>query len=495
MYMMEKLLKLLNEPSWDTLLAKTDVWATRFMLTAALLLVIGIAVQAPTEDTNLQAGLAAQGQQEYWRAEVFFQQAALLAPRDFQPLLDLGRLHLLEHQDELAQSDLEAAHALNTSNADIWLTMGDIAQDQGRLQNAERAWLQAADLQPTDAQMQAHERLGLLYESQSRFKSAEDQFAALPGSDALAQYHLGALRLALGDRTGARQSFEATLNQTSDPGLLAATRSFLQALEQSSDSAQSDTLLGLTYIQNNLPTLAVAPLKQAVALAPRDASGHAYLGWSYLRMGLLNQAQSEESQAVSLEPGNSFTRYMLCLLDLASGHYTSASDQLIIALGSDPKNPVLWATSGQIASDLGDLRSAEQDLRNAFNDSGGDPQFSVLLATFYADHHLGLDNGAALTAAREAVALAPGNGLAFDALGLIQQALDDLPDALNSFSQAALLDPTNATFHEQLGSVQATLNELRSAELNLRKAIVLDLNGPIALQAEQILQTLPPLGV
>jgi Flp pilus assembly protein TadD len=492
---MEKLLKLLKEPSWDALLAKTDVWATRFMLTAALLLAIGLAVQAPTESDYLQAGLDAQSQQEYWRAEAFFQQALLLAPHDFQPLLDLGRLHLLEHRDELAQSDLEAARALKSNNAAIWLTMGDVAEDQGQLQDAERAWLQAADLQPTDAQMKAHERLGLLYEHQSRFKDAEAQFSALPGSNALAQYHLGALRLASGNRTGARQAFETTLSETSDPDLLAATRSFLQALDQSNGSAQSETVLGATYIQNNLPTLAVAPLRQAIALAPQDADAHAYLGWSYLRMGLIAQAQSEENQAVALEPGNSFARYTLCLLDLADGHYTSAQNQLILALASDPKNPVLWATSGQIASNLGELLTAEQDFRNAFNDSGGNPQFSVLLATFYADHHMGLENGAALTVARQAIALAPDNAQAFDALGRIQMALYDLPDALNAFSQAALLDPTNATFHEHLGSIQATLNELRSAELNLRKAIFLDFNGPIALQAERLLQTLPPLGI
>ncbi len=492
---MEKLLKLLKEPSWETLLAKTDMLATRFMLTAALLLVIGLAVQAPTEADNLQAGLDAQSQQEYWRAEAFFEQALLLAPHDFQPLLDLGRLHLLEHQDDLAQSELEAARALENSNADIWLTIGDVAQDQGNLQDAEHAWLEASNMQPTGAQMSAHERLGLLYEHQSRFKDAEAQFSALPNSNALAQYHLGALLLASGNRSGALQAFETTLNETNDQNLLTATQYFLQALDQSSGSARSETLLGSTYIQNNLPTLAVAPLRQAIALAPTDADAHAYLGWSYLRMGLINQAQAEENQAVSLEPGNSTARYTLCLLDLANGNYNGAHDQITLALASAPQNPVFWATSGQIASDLGDLSTAKQDFLNAFDNSGGDPQFSVLLATFYADHHLGLDDGTALTAAREAAILAPNNAQAFDTLGRIQEALYELPDALNSFSQAVLLDPTNATFHEHLGSIQATLNDLRSAELNLRKAIVLNLNGPIALQAEQLLQTLPPLGV
>src|SRR6185437_226227 len=119
---MEKLLKLLNNPALQELLATTDVWAPRFVLLALLLLIGGIATQTPTEAQNLQAGLAAQGQQEYWRAETFFEQAALIAPDDYQPSLDLARLHLLEHQDDLAQSELATANSLKAGAADIWLT-------------------------------------------------------------------------------------------------------------------------------------------------------------------------------------------------------------------------------------------------------------------------------------------------------------------------------------------------------------------------------------
>src|SRR5690242_9235117 len=101
---MEQLRKLLNISSRQELLATTDVWVTRGVLLAFFLLAFGCAAQAPTEGTYLQAGQAAQDQQEYWRAEAFFQQAALLAPEDYRPALAIARLHLLEHQDDLARS-------------------------------------------------------------------------------------------------------------------------------------------------------------------------------------------------------------------------------------------------------------------------------------------------------------------------------------------------------------------------------------------------------
>jgi Flp pilus assembly protein TadD len=492
---MEQLRKLLNISSWQEFLATSDVWATRFMLIALFVLAFGCAAQPPTEATELQAGLAAQSQQEYWRAETFFQQAALLAPDDYQPPLDIARLHLLEHRDDLARSELETARDLKTDNANIWLTLGDVARDQGQLQDAEQNWLQAAQLNPVAAQIQARERLGLLYEQQGRWPEAEAQFAALPGSDTLAQYHLGALRLERGDRTGARQAFEAVLSQATDNTQRSAAQNFLHALDQWNGSAQSEKLVGYTYIQNNLPALAEASLRQATALDPNDAAAHAYLGWVYLNTGSASQAQQEEHVAVTLEPTNSFANYVICLLDLAGGHYSSADDDLKQALTSDPHNPVIWATRGTIAEQLNDLVDAERDFRQAADDAEGDPVFSVLLATFYANYQIGLNNGTALDAAQEAVALNPTDGLAYDVLGRIEQAMKDFPDAMNAFMQAANFAPTNALIHVHLGNILANLGYLRSAELNLHKAIVLDFNGPTARQAQQLLQALPDLGI
>ncbi|HEU5366942.1 MAG TPA: hypothetical protein VFU69_00695, partial [Ktedonobacterales bacterium] len=114
---------------------------------------------------------------------------------------------------------------------------------------------------------------------------------------------------------------------------------------------------------------------------------------------------------------------------------------------------------------------------------------------FYADHQIGLSEGTALAAAQEAVALAPTNGLAYDALGRIEQAMNAYSAAMNAFIQAANFAPTNALIHVHLGNIEASLGYLRSAELNLHKAIVLDFNGPTARQARQLLQELPSLGV
>ena len=491
---MEQLRKLLSISSWQEVLATTDVWGPRFLLVALFLLAFGCAAQPPTEETNLQAGLAAQGQQEYWRAETFFQQAALNAPDDYQPSLDLARLHLLEHLDDLAQSELETARSLKSDNADIWLTLGDVAQDQHNAQAAEKAWLQAIHFNPVGAQTQARERLGLLYEQQSRWQDAEKQFAALP-SDALAQYHLGALRLEQNDRTGARQAFQAVLNLPNSADQRDAAQNFLHALDQWNGSAQSQKLIGYTYIQSNLPALATASLKQATALAPQDAAAHAYLGWVYLAGGNTSQAQQEEQMAVALEPTNSFANYVLSVLDISSGRFSLADTALQEALTKDTHNPVLWATRGAIAEQLNDLVSAERDLRQAVDDAGGDPQFSLLLATFYANYQVGLNNDTALSAAQEAVQLNPTTGTAYDVLGRIQEEMKDFPDAISAYMQAVNFAPTNAAIHMHLGNILANQGYIRTAELNLRKAIVLDLNGPTARQAQQLLQELPALGV
>lgn len=488
---MQKLLKRMTSESWNDWLVKSEVWLTRFLITAILLLIIGMVAQAPSEEVDLQAGLAAQGQQEYWRAEDLFQQAALLSPHDFRPLLDLARLHRLQRRYDLAQSELDTARSLDSQDAGIWLTQGDLAQDQGQTEQAIHAWLQATRLQPNDEQMQARQQLALLYEQQLRFGDAETQFAALPASNILARYHLGALRLERGDLAGARPDFQAVLNDTQADNLSAAAKAFLQAIQQANGSEQSARLIGYTYIQHSLPWLAQAPLQRAIALAPGDAAAHAYLGWTYLSAGSLDQAAREERQAMTIEPDNSFANYTFCLLSLDRGDYTAAINAIEAALTSDPQNPFLWATRGQIAEQLNDLPTAENALRHAVQYGQGSPQFALLLATFYADYQLGLSDGTAFQAAETAVGENPSNGLAYDALGQIQQAMNDLTGALQSFEQAVALDPTSASLHAHLGTIEATLGYLRSAVLNLRKAVALDFNGPTARAAQQLLQSLP----
>lgn len=494
-HMMQKLLKRLNSMPWEDWLDRSEVWLTRFTLTAMLFLVIGMAAQAPSEEDMLQAGLATQGQQEYWRSEAFFQQAVTLSPHDFRPLLDLARLHQLEQRYDLAQSELDMARNLQPANADIWLTLGDLAQAQGQQNSAEQDWLQATRLAPPAAQMQAHERLGLIYERQQRFANAEAHFAALPESSALAQYHLGALLLARGARSQARQAFQTVFYETDDADLRASAQAFLRALDQWDGSERSQTLIGFTYLGNNLPWLAEAPLQRSIALDPKDANAHAYLGWVERSLGNSDQAVAQERLAVQVDPGNSFANYTFCMLDLDAGHYTAAINDLETALTSDPLNPLLWATRGQIAEQLDDLPFAQTAFQHAVENAGGDPQFALLLASFYAVHQRGIADGTALQAAQEAVSLAPSNALAYDLLGRIQQQLHDLQGAMQSFAQAVALDPTSASIRLHLATIEAIQNDLRSSELNLSKVIVLDYNGPLAHQAGQLLQQLPPLAL
>src|SRR5690348_7381289 len=120
-------------------LVTVELWMIRFIL-LFLLLYVGALAQTPSASTLLHAGLTAQGSQEYWRAEAFFQQAAALAPQDFRPMLAVGRLHLLERKDDLAESELSDALVLQGDNADIWFSLGQLEQFQGHLSAAEQDW-------------------------------------------------------------------------------------------------------------------------------------------------------------------------------------------------------------------------------------------------------------------------------------------------------------------------------------------------------------------
>ncbi len=489
---MKTLLNHLQHITQSESLALVELWMTRFIL-LGLLLYIGALAQTPSAATLLQAGLNAQSTQEYWRAESFFQQAAVLAPYDFRPLLDVGRLHLLERKDDLAESELQAALALQHDNADIWLALGQLAQVEGRLSVAEQDWLQATHFSPAAAANQAELQLGLLYESQKRFAQAEAHFARIAASDVLATYHLGALRLESGDLSGARAAFQATLTQGTQVALHTPARLFLDAIAQWDNSAASWKQVGLAYLHYDLAPLAEAPLRQAVALAPRDALAQAALAWAEFQQGAMDQARSTIHQALTLEPDNSFANFVLSQIALADGYYQTASDALGRALLSDPQNPVLWAARAQLADQLHDPAYALTAYQHAAQYANGDPQFDLLLVSFYLKRGLALNNDA-LQSAEQATRLAPTNGQAFDLLGQVQQARSQLESALASYEQATLLAPTDAAIHLHLGQLQAALGDLRAAELNLRKAAVLDTEGNILRLAQAALQRLPQPG-
>lgn len=489
---METLLHRLKQLIESESLAIVELWMIRFIL-LGLLLFFGALAQTPSVDTLLQAGFNAENTQEYWRAEAFFQEAEAVAPHDLRPLLAVARLHLLERKDDLVTSELDAALALERDNADIWLSLGQLAQVQGHADVAEQDWLKATRLAPASAAAQAEQQLGLLYERQQRFAQAESHFARLAPADALATYHLGALRLERGDLSGARAALQATLAQNAQAGLRAPARLLLDVVTRWNGSAASWKQLGLVYLQNNLTTLAEAPLRQAALLSPGDASAQAALAWTELQLGKTDTARAALQQALNLEPGNSFANFVLSQLALEEGQYQTASDALGRALLSDPQNPVLWAARAQLADQLHDPANAEVAYQHAVAYAGGDPQFDLLLVSFYLKHGQA-GNPDALRSAEQATRLDPTSGQAFDLLGQVQEALSHLNDALAAYARAALLDPTNAAIHLHLGQLQASLGSLRAAELNLRKAVVLDTGGRIVRLAEAALQGLPNLG-
>jgi protein O-GlcNAc transferase len=164
-----------------------------------------------------------------------------------------------------------------------------------------------------------HQLRGLVLQRDDRHQNALEAFeaaAALNAGLPQLSVNIGVSRLALGDRDGARQAFNAALVRSDrdaaahiylawmdeqDDRLLDARRHAEQAVALEGGLAESQGLLGRILLKQGNPALATPHLEAAVAAEPRNASWRFLLGQAYQRSGHTEAATRQFAEARSLK--------------------------------------------------------------------------------------------------------------------------------------------------------------------------------------------------
>lgn len=158
---------------------------------------------------------------------------------------------------------LEEAVTLDQKNQDAWYYLGRAYYTKARLGDAKRAFQRILDLDPANAR--AENNLGLILETEGK----------------------------------------------PDPAIQ-AYRDAIQWQERGSQGSEQPYInLGNLLAEQGRLQEALAPLEQAVALAPNNAYCHMTLGVYYRKVGQLQAARRELERATALEPNNPVDHYQL----------------------------------------------------------------------------------------------------------------------------------------------------------------------------------------
>lgn len=458
-------------------------WRRRWRWAAALgVLLALVLVTGPSKTDLYAAASAARASFRYDRALSFYTQAARLDPDDPRPHCLMGDVLTLQQRYSAATTELARCQRLGDGDATVWLSLGDVAHDQGNTAVAERDWLRAAALGNTTARR----RLGQLYEDAGRFDQAAAQWSALGSQDGEAQGHLGLLALRRGDYNAARAAFVAAREA---PGFFAqdlVDEGFVALAAVGPTDGPGLASVGIAFVRAGMATLALEPLQQAIALEPTYGPAHAYLAWAEWTTGQPSAASAQVAIARRLMPTDSFTLFVAAEQEMAAARWSAASADLGVALSGDNRNPILWAAQARAALGQRDYLRADLDYTTAAQ-LGSESQETEELLSFYISHRFGMDDGRALNAANTAVTRWPND----EQIQVLAAQVYDLAgqpvQAYTTYQRANQLNPADPMPYFQLGREAYLGGDYDTAALDLRTVMALRPGSDLANQAEGLL--------
>jgi len=270
------------------------------------------------------------------RAE--YERCAALEPKMAEAQLNLGIL-LLEKDAAAAVAPLRKAVELLPSQSRPRFLLGVALERSGDLAGAAEAFESSSHLEAADNEALIH--LGGVYLQLNKPAEAEKKYRSVLERQPKSAPALRGLALSL-DAQGKPEAVEAYRNylaaQPQDSStrarfvqLLVANKQYDEALTETEKSAngQAPTLDALRLradilIGQNKLDEAIGALKQAIALAPRDAQLHGGVGRLYLQKREFADAERELKIAIQLDKGNVVYWKDLTATFYQGGNYAAA---------------------------------------------------------------------------------------------------------------------------------------------------------------------------
>lgn len=281
-----------------------------------------------------------------------------------------------------------------------------------------------------------------------------ERTARAPSGDASTLARLGMLRLAAGDATGLRQ--------------------LEQAVGANKKGIEPDFSLAVVLMERREYTKALQVARGIQAKQPDNPIGFNLAGAAQVALNDRAAATQSYRQALNLDASYWPAARSLMQLEVDAGKPDTARKIVETYVAKEPGNVeahyVLLHFTGDNGRFVAGLEAARRADAKALA-----PRLA--LASSYSASGLG---EAALTVAREALAIAPADAKALQALGSAQLAAGKRAEALETFRRLATDQPKSARAQLLLAQTQAALGDFNGAEAALKRALTLAPNDPEA---------------
>jgi tetratricopeptide (TPR) repeat protein len=241
------------------------------------------------------------------------------------------------------------------------------------------------------------------------------------------------------------------------------------------DSIAALNNLGLTLVDQGKLDDAVAVLRRAVDLYPKDSNFHYNVGVALAAQNNLDEAIAEFRRALALDSKDARARNNLCTAYNNRGNALATRNDLDKAIADyrqaldiDPDFAVAYYNLGNALNKQNKPVEAAKAFKKAVKIQ---PDF------FNAQLNLGVALGPqnkldeAEVALRKAVSLQPGNALARYNLGLALAGQKKLDEAIAEYREAIKIDPTSAPAYHNLGNALNKQNKASEAIEAYKKAV------------------------
>ena len=457
----------------------------RLALPLLFLLLLGIAPRPRVlEQAFQQAGQALRNGNYTAAAEAF---TTLAQVQPWQPSLweEAGRAAFNAGDIPKAVDHLQLAQNAGVLSSEGQILLGDAYQLAGDEEKAEAAW--QALLATGNAPPGIYLRMANAQRLRGEIPAAIDTLQTLlqnhPGS-ASTSYEL-ALLLAATHPEAALPYLEQAAEL--DPSL--APR--LNELKQSINTARFEeepayTLINAGRALANLQEWALAnhAFEQATEARPDYAEAWAYLGNSRERLG--EDGSQALDQALSLNPDSLAANLFMAMHFVENEQPAMGLIYLYNAARLAPDTPEIEIEIGNLLAGLGNLTDARRHYERAVQADAQNPEIWRMTAEFALQYNVDVRD-LALSAARQAVLLAPKDPAAIDTLGQVYFKLGDALSARRFFQRALQQDPGYALAHLHMGLYFLLEGDKASAQKRFQLVLDLAPDSQASDQAQRLL--------